>query len=643
MGHHEHHHEHGHEHGHGGIDALWTVRTGLSFALLASGLGLTATDTSWFQPWWVRCVWYLAAILPVGWSVVREAVESACHGDVFSEFTLMSVAAAGAFAIGEYPEAVAVMLFYCIGEALQEHAVERAHRSIQSLTALRPDRANVVAQDGTVSPEDPAQVAVGSIIEVRPGERVPLDGKLLSPPAALDTAALTGESVPRLIETGGEVMAGMMATDTTLRLQTLRPANDSAVSRILRMVEDAQESKSPTERFIHRFAHIYTPVVMGLAVLVVIVPWLLSLLPGGWDYSFNTWFARALIFLVISCPCALVISIPLTYFAGIGAAARRGILFKGGGCIDAAAQVDTVAFDKTGTLTTGRFSVRENIGLTEDDLHLLAAMEHDNPHPIAQAVADYVNTPSDDIPLSDVHHIAGYGLSADCAGETVLAGTTRLLEREGIPYPDHLDYTADTLVVLARGGRYAGHLLLADTQKDDAPEAVSCLTTLGVRTALLSGDAWELTRRLAERLGIETARGDLLPGQKVECIQDMQAQGQRVAFVGDGINDAPSLARSDIGMAMGGLGTDMAIETADVVIQGDRPSRVAEAIHISRRTRTIARQNIAIAISLKVLVMLLGALGLATMWAAVFADVGVALLCILNATRVFSQHGSINE
>lgn len=633
---HCHAHCHGDGHGHHAGAMLDAGRMGFSFVLLAVGIWLGAAGVGWFAPWWVRCVWYLVAFVPVGWSVIREAVESACQGDVFSEFMLMSVAAVGAFAIGEYPEAVAVMLFYCVGEALQDKAVARAQGNIRSLMTLCPDHANVVGEDGVVRRMDPAEVEVGSVVEVRPGERVPLDGQLLTGEALLDTAALTGESVPRLIPAGGEALAGMIASDATLRLRTTRPAADSAVSRVLRMVQDAQERKSPTERFIHRFARVYTPIVMGLAVLVAVVPWGVSLLPWGFTYSFATWFFRALIFLVISCPCALVISIPLSYFAGIGAASRLGILFKGGHCIDAAAQVDTVAFDKTGTLTTGQFSVREDLGLSEADLRLIAAMERDSLHPIARAVVDYVSVDTGDIALSDVRNIPGYGLSATCGGEAVLVGTPRLLEREGVEYPEDLDYAADTLVVLARGGRYVGHLLLADTEKDDALSAVGCLTAMGVRSAVLSGDSWELTNRLAQQLGIGTARGDLLPQQKVECVQDMQREGRHVAFVGDGINDAPVLAMSDVGMAMGGLGTDMAIETADVVIQGDQPSRVADALRISRFTRAIARQNIALAIGLKALIMLLGVVGLASMWAAVFADVGVALLCVLNATRVFS-------
>ena len=625
-----------HSHGERSLSLKDAVCLGLSLVLLVAGLWMEAVGVGWFASGWVRCAWYLVAFVPVGLGVVREAVESAIHGDVFSEFMLMSMAAVGAFAIGEYPEAVAVMLFYCVGEALQDKAVSRARGSVRSLLALRPEFANVVGADGTVERMAPAEVSVGSVVEVRPGERVPIDGQLLTGDALLNTAALTGESVPRLILTGGEVLAGMIATDTTLRLRTLRPAAESAVSRVLRMVQEAQERKSPTERFIHRFARIYTPIVMGLAVLVVVVPWVVSLLPWGYAYSFATWFFRALIFLVISCPCALVISIPLTYFAGIGAASRLGILFKGGHSIDAAAQVDTVAFDKTGTLTTGRFTVREDIGLSEADLRLIAAMEADSSHPIAQAVVEYVAVERNDVVVEGLRHVPGYGLEGTWQGEAVLVGTPRLLEREGVEYPEELDYAVDTLVVLAKGGHYVGHLLLADTEKDDALVAIGYLTAMGVRSAVLSGDSWELTNRLAQQLGIGTARGDLLPQQKVECVQDLQAEGRRVAFVGDGINDAPVLAVSDVGVAMGGLGTDMAIETADVVIQGDQPSRVADILRISRFTRAIARQNIAVAIGLKALIMLLGVAGVASMWAAVFADVGVALLCVLNATRVLS-------
>ena len=603
----------------------------LSLVMLVAGLVMSAMGMQWFQSAWVKALWYLAAWLPTGLGVLREAIEEAREGEIFSEFLLMSVASVGAFAIGEYPEAVAVMALYCIGEMLQDRAVSRARGNIKSLIAFRPDHA-VVVEGGQRKTVDPADVKVDDIVEVKPGERVPIDGKLTGEAAAFDTAALTGESVPRIIEAGEEVLAGMIASESVVRLQAVRPASESAVSRILHLVEEASERKSPAELFIRRFARIYTPIVVGLAVLVVALPWAYSLVEPSFGYDFAQWLHRALVFLVISCPCALVISIPLSYFAGIGAASRRGILFKGSNYLDAIARVETVVFDKTGTLTTGTFAVSEIEGLTDDQVAIVAAIEQDSPHPIARAIADHRQAAQ--VQVMELKNIAGYGLSAVVDGKKWLVGTLRLLEREGVVYPNELKAIVGTMVAVAVEGHYAGHIVLSDKPKEDAARAVEALNRDGIETVMLSGDKQVLTEQVAHQIGIKRAHGDLLPQDKATHIERIKQESGQVAFVGDGINDAPVLALSDVGIAMGGLGSDMAVETADVVIQTDQPSRVAEAMTLGRRTRSIVTQNIAFAIGVKVLVMVLGVLGIANLWEAVFADVGVALLCVLNSLRL---------
>ncbi len=631
MAHIHEHDEHEHVHGHDEEEEMNWWKPVLSLALLLAGFVLSAMDVQWFQSTWVRIAWYIIAWLPTGLGVLREAIEEAREGEVFSEFLLMSVASIGAFAIGEYPEAVAVMALYCIGEALQDRAVSHARGNIKSLIAFRPDHATVV-RNGTLKTIAPAEVMVGDIVEVKPGERVPIDGELMGEAAAFDTAALTGESVPRVIKKGGEVLAGMIASESVVRLQALRPASDSAVSRILRMVEEATERKAPAELFIHRFARIYTPIVVALAVLVVALPWVYSMIAPAYSYNFTEWLHRALVFLVISCPCALVISIPLSYYAGIGAASRRGILFKGGNYLDAIAAVDSVVFDKTGTLTTGRFAVNEVVGLNDEQIAIVAAIERDSPHPIARAIIDY-HQPAH-VSVNDLKNIAGYGMSAVVDGKTWIVGTARLLEHEGVDYPPVIEVVVGTMVAVAIDGEYAGYIVLSDLPKDDAKTGIVDLNNLGVETVMLSGDKQGIVQRMASRLGINKAYGDLLPQDKVVHIEQIKRGGRQVAFVGDGINDAPVLAMSDVGIAMGGLGSDMAIETADVVIQTDQPSRVAYAVSMGRRTRSIVTQNITFAIGVKVAVMILGVLGIANMWEAVFADVGVALLCVLNALRL---------
>lgn len=590
----------------------------LVIGLLFPYLGLDFVEKPQFL-----LAWYLLAFAFVGFPVMKEAWETALKGDVFSEFMLMTIACIGAFAIGEYPEGVAVMLLYCIGEALQDRAVDRARDNIQELIAFRPTVAKVVVQ-GKIIEKSPEEVQVGDILEVKAGDRVPLDGKLVSASAAFNTAALTGESLPRTFETGGEVLAGMIAVDAVSHLEVVRPASESAVSRILNMVESAAERKAPTELFIRRFARIYTPIVIGLALLTVVCPYLYSIFDSQYSYVFTDWFRRALVFLVISCPCALVISVPLSYFAGIGLASKHGILFKGSNYLDAITEVDVVAFDKTGTLTTGEFAVQSVVGLDQDALQTVAAMEKSSNHPIAQAILKYC--PTEEIISSQ--DIAGYGLKND----EWLVGNLKLLDREQVSYADALRSIPETVVAVARKGKYVGHIILADTIKEDAKKAIS---DLPVRAEMLSGDRQELVSKVAADLGISHAYGDLLPDGKVLHLQNVKKAGERVAFVGDGINDAPVLALSDVGIAMGGLGSDMAIETADVIIQTDQPSKVACAMRIGRYTRRIVNQNIALALGVKAVVMLLGLLGFANLWMAVFADSGVALLAVLNAARIF--------
>ena len=598
----------------------------LSTLLLFGGLILNATDATLFKGEYVPFIWYLLAYLPVGLPVMREAWESILQKDVFSEFTLMSIATLGAFYIGEYPEGVAVMLFYSLGELFQDKAVDKAKRNISALLDVRPETATVI-RNGSTLVEAPQRVQVGETIEVKAGERVPLDGTMLDEVAAFNTSALTGESVPRNIRQGGEVLAGMIATDKVVRIQVTKPFEKSALSRILELVQNASERKAPAELFIRKFARIYTPTVTGLAALIVLLPFLYSLADAQFSFIFNDWLYRALVFLVISCPCALVVSIPLGYFGGIGAASRLGVLFKGSNYLDAITQVDTVVFDKTGTLTKGTFDVQScqaQPGVTEEKLiQLAASAERNSTHPIAKAIVSYAKQ-------RDIE------LIATMDGTRVLVGNTRLLTKFGIEYPDELSSIVDTIVACAIGTKYAGYLLLSDTLKEDAVNAVKELKALNINNIqILSGDKQAIVTNFAEKLGITQAYGDLLPDGKVKHIEALRSNpANRIAFVGDGINDAPVLALSHVGIAMGGLGSDAAIETADVVIQTDQPSRVATAIHAGRQTRRIVWQNISLAFGVKLLVLILGAGGIATLWEAVFADVGVALIAIVNAIRI---------
>ena len=616
----------------------WKV--GLSFILLISGIIMNALELPFFREGYFSLIWYIVAYLPVGLPVMKEAWESMKDKDYFSEFTLMFVATLGAFYIGEYPEGVAVMLFYSVGELFQEKAVDKAKRNIGALLDVRPEEAAVV-RDGRVIIENPQNVKVGETIEIKTGGRVPLDGMMLNEVAAFNTAALTGESVPRSIRMGEEVLAGMIVTDKVIRIKVIRPFDKSALARILELVQNASERKAPAELFIRKFARVYTPIVIGLAVLIVLLPFIYSLITPQFLFTFNDWLYRALVFLVISCPCALVVSIPLGYFGGIGAASRLGILFKGGNYLDAVTKINTVVFDKTGTLTKGTFEVQScncESGVSEEELiRMIASVESSSTHPIAKAVVNYAGRR--DIELSSVtdsKEYAGLGLEAAVNGIQVLAGNGRLLSKFQIEYPPELLSITDTIVVCAIGNKYAGYLLLSDSLKEDAKIAIQNLKALGIQNIqILSGDKQSIVSNFAEKLGISEAYGDLLPDGKVKHLEELRQHTEnQVAFVGDGINDAPVLALSNVGIAMGGLGSDAAIETADVVIQTDQPSKVAEAIKVGKLTRRIVWQNISLAFGVKLLVLILGAGGLATLWEAVFADVGVALIAIMNAVRI---------
>ena len=616
----------------------WKV--GLSFILLISGIIMNALELPFFREGYFSLIWYIVAYLPVGLPVMKEAWESMKDKDYFSEFTLMFVATLGAFYIGEYPEGVAVMLFYSVGELFQEKAVDKAKRNIGALLDVRPEEAAVVRGERVVI-ENPQNVKVGETIEIKTGGRVPLDGMMLNEVAAFNTAALTGESVPRSIRMGEEVLAGMIVTDKVIRIKVIRPFDKSALARILELVQNASERKAPAELFIRKFARVYTPIVIGLAVLIVLLPFIYSLITPQFFFTFNDWLYRALVFLVISCPCALVVSIPLGYFGGIGAASRLGILFKGGNYLDAVTKINTVVFDKTGTLTKGTFEVQScncESGVSEEELiRMIASVESSSTHPIAKAVVNYAGRR--DIELSSVtdsKEYAGLGLEAAVNGIQVLAGNGRLLSKFQIEYPPELLSITDTIVVCAIGNKYAGYLLLSDSLKEDAKIAIQNLKALGIQNIqILSGDKQSIVSNFAEKLGISEAYGDLLPDGKVKHLEELRQHAEnQVAFVGDGMNDAPVLALSNVGIAMGGLGSDAAIETADVVIQTDQPSKVAEAIKVGKLTRRIVWQNISLAFGVKLLVLILGAGGLATLWEAVFADVGVALIAIMNAVRI---------
>ncbi|WP_010602500.1 heavy metal translocating P-type ATPase [Pedobacter agri] len=580
----------------------------------------------------IRPYWYIVAYLPVGVPVLKEVWETFKARDFFTEFSLMSIATIGAFAIGEYPEGVTVMLFYTIGELFQMAAVNRAKRNISALLDVRADVAHVLRNEKyeSVSPE---KVAIGETIQIKVGEKIPLDGEMLSEKSSFNTSALTGESKPKTINKGESVLAGMLNLDKVIEIKVTKAFADSALSRILEMVQNATTRKAKTELFIRKFAKVYTPIVFFLALALVTIPFLVL----GSNYHFQTWLYRSLVFLVISCPCALVISIPLGYFGGIGAASAQGILFKGSNFLDLITKLNTVVMDKTGTLTKGVFKVQkvESKIIEDEFLSLLAAVEAKSTHPIAKAIVEY--TRNNKIhPAENIEEIAGMGLKGNVNGKVVLAGNAKLLEKFNISFDPEVAAIEESIVMVAVDGQYAGYILIADEIKEDAAEAIKQLHANGVKqVVMLSGDKTSIVKKVAGILGIDTYFGDLLPEDKVAKLEEIKQDKTRVvAFVGDGINDTPVLAISDIGMAMGAMGSDAAIETADVVIQTDQPSKIATAIKIGKATKNVVIQNIVLAFAVKALVLILGAGGLATMWEAVFADVGVALLAILNAVRI---------
>lgn len=583
-----------------------------------------------------RLSWYILAYLPVGYPVLKMGWENLIRGEIFTEFFLMGIATLGAFYIGEYPEGVAVMLFYSVGEAFQQSAVQKARSDIRALLDVRPEEAHLKIGESfqTVHPKT---VDIGQVIQVKPGERIPLDGKLLTDRAAFDTSAITGESKPRHFSTGEDVLAGMINLNRVIELKVQKTYENSSISRILKMVQNAASRKAKTELFIRSFAKVYTPIVVLLATLLVALPALFVS-----SYQFEDWLYRGLVFLVISCPCALVISIPLGYFGGIGAASKNGILIKGGNFLDALRSVKTVVFDKTGTLTHGIFAVR-NIDFHSDNdreelLSFLNAVEKSSTHPIAKAITDYIDYPVNGLSVTGQQETPGFGVSASVNGNSVLIGNQKLMESENVHLIDPQEKTGNSLTVvyMAVDGKHQATITISDELKKDAKIGIDQLHKLGIkRTVMLSGDHQDVASDIARELNLDDVYGNLLPEDKAEKLKEiMQQSGGLTAYAGDGINDAPVLALSDVGIAMGAMGSDVAIETADVVIQTDQPSKISEAIRIARKTRNIVWQNIGLAMGIKILVLILGALGMATLWEAVFADVGVALLAILNAIRI---------
>ncbi|WP_329805457.1 heavy metal translocating P-type ATPase [Flavobacterium facile] len=604
----------------------------ISFVLLLIAIGFDNYFTqSWFTGW-VRIAWYVLAYIPVGFPVLKEAFESIKKGDVFSEFLLMSIATIGAFAIAEFPEGVAVMLFYAIGEIFQTLAVQRAKANIKTLLDQRPDEVTVL--ENNVAKTIKASTAkIGDIIQLKAGEKLGLDGELLSDTASFNTAALTGESKPDTKAKGETVLAGMINLNSVCQVKVTVAYTDSKLSKILEMVQDATAKKAPTELFIRKFAKIYTPIVVALALAICVLPMFFVE-----NYQFNDWLYRALIFLVISCPCALVISIPLGYFGGIGAASKNGILFKGSNFLDVMATVQNVVMDKTGTMTEGVFKVQEVVFNSDfnaaDILQLVNALESQSTHPVATAIHQFVGKIDSAIVLKDVEEISGHGLKANVNGKELLVGNFKLMDKFSITYDIDPTSIVYTLIAVAYDKKFVGYLTIADSIKEDAQITIDKLKALGIKTTMLSGDKNTVVQFVAQKLGIINAFGDLLPEDKVNKVKEIIAKNETVAFVGDGVNDAPVVALSNVGIAMGGLGSDATIETADVVIQDDKPSKIPLAINIGKQTKKIVWQNIILAFTVKAIVLVLGAGGLATMWEAVFADVGVALLAILNAVRI---------
>ncbi|MCK8480975.1 heavy metal translocating P-type ATPase [Psychroserpens algicola] len=627
----QHSHDDGHDYGDGSAFKTY-IPAIISFVMLIVGIAVDYFDALPQFKGWIRVVWYTLAYIPVGFPVIKEGWKSLIKGDVFTEFFLMSIATIGAFIIGEYPEGVAVMLFYAVGELFQNAAVNRAKGNIKALLDVRPNEALVYRNNNYVS-VSPETVEIGEKVQVRVGEKIPLDGILLSEKGSFNTAALTGESKPNTIVKGEKVFAGSINLDGVIEIETTKEFKDSSIARILDMVQNATARKSKTELFIRQFARIYTPIVVFLAIGVTFLPYFFVD-----DYVFRDWLYRALIFLVISCPCALVISIPLGYFGGLGAASKNGILFKGASFLDAMTKVNTLVMDKTGTVTKGVFKIKEvkAIGWEESEfMKYLMAMEEQSTHPIAKAILEYKDEGAD-YEASEVSEIAGKGLKGIVNGKTVLVGNKALMTANKINVLEETETIVESIVLVAIDGTFAGYVVIADELKDDAKETITSLHKVGVKNIMmLSGDKDSITQKVASELKIEIAKGGLLPEDKLNEVELLKQNPEnKIAFIGDGINDAPVLAASDVGIAMGGLGSDVAIETADVIIQTDQPSKVVKAIKISRSTRKIVWQNIILAFGVKLIVLILGAGGLATMWEAVFADVGVALLAILNAVRL---------
>lgn len=592
-------------------------------------------------PVWQMLLIYLVPYMVVGYDVVGEAIEGICHGEVFDEDFLMFVATVGAMCIGflpgaepQFAEAVFVMLFFQVGELFEHYAEHRSRRSIRALMDIRPDTANVL-RNGNVQTVSPDTIAVGETIIVKPGERVALDGEIVDGTSALNTVALTGESMPRDVHEGDQVVSGCVNMSGVLTVKVQKSFGESTASKIINMVENASEKKSKSEAFITRFARVYTPIVVIVALVLAFVP---PMFCGGYVEALTTWLYRALTFLVVSCPCALVISIPLSFFGGIGGASRHGILIKGASYIDTLSELDTVVFDKTGTLTHGEFCVEaihpDKIS-PEELLHLAAHVERYSTHPIAVSLKQAFGNEADGCKVEDVEEIAGHGVRAVVNGHTVCVGNERMMDSVGAEW--HKCHVVGTTVHVSIDGEYAGHIVVADRIKEDAADAIAGLHAMGIsNTVMLTGDRKEVGEDVARRVGIDDCHTQLLPADKLgilEQLLDKKKKNSTLAFVGDGINDAPALARADVGVAMGALGSDAAIEAADVVLMDDKPSKMVTAIRIARRTLGIARQNVWFAIGVKVLVLLLAAVGLATMWMAVFADVGVMVLAVLNAMR----------
>lgn len=654
----EHHHEHEHEHEHEHHHHEHSLKKQLSLIVITAILLVIAVliEKNLSLPMWQLLLVYLVPYLLIGHDTLKEALEGLMHGDIFNEHFLMSVATIGALCIGflpgaetEFPEAVFVMLFFQVGELFEGYAEGKSRDSIAHLMDIRPDVAHLEetgrqgdrSSSARLLPEgrkkelqdiSPEAVEVGSIIVIRPGEKVPLDGIVVEGSTSLNTIALTGESLPREISVGDEVISGCVNLSGVIRVRTTKAFGESTVSKILSLVENAGENKSKSEAFITRFARIYTPIVVFAAVALAIIPTLF----GG---ALATWLYRALMFLVVSCPCALVISVPLTFFGGIGGASRKGILIKGASYMDVLAKLHTVVFDKTGTLTHGQFAVtavHPEACNERQLLHLAAHVEHYSTHPIGAALRDaFPEEATDGCEVSEVEEVAGHGIRARVGGKTVCVGNTKMMDAVGAKWHDC--HHVGTIIHVAIDGQYAGHIVINDKIKDDSAEAIQQLDALGIaKTVMLTGDRQEVGEKVAEQLGLSEYHAELLPADKVSHVERLLGEkpaNSYLAFVGDGINDAPVLARADVGIAMGGLGSDAAIEAADIVLMDDKPSKIALAVSIARRTILIAQQNVGVAIGIKVAVLILATLGIATMWLAVFADVGVTVLAVLNAMR----------